>query len=58
MAKIKYNKTKGLHSVLRKSVPIESVAGEDYEKFYTSVRQEIKRKDSQYAAAFSRASKI
>ena len=38
MAKIKYNKTKGLHSVLRKSVPIESVAGEDYEKFYTSVR--------------------
>lgn len=58
MAKIKYNKTKGLHSVLRKSVPIESVAGENYEKFYTSVRQEIKRKDSQYAAAFSRASKI
>ncbi len=58
MAKIKFSKTKGITAIKRKSVPVSSVAGEEYEKLHPIVFREIQKKNSEYAIMFRNAENI
>lgn len=58
MAKIKFSKTKGITGIKKKSVPVSSVAGEEYEKLHPVIFREIQKKNSEYAIMFRNAENI
>ncbi len=58
MAKIEYNRTKGIATVTKRSKPVSSVAGEGYEKLHPYIYREIQKKNREYAAAIRQAGNI
>nr|WP_326184750.1 hypothetical protein [uncultured Oscillibacter sp.] len=58
MAKIKYNRTKGIVTVIKKSKKVSSVAGESYEKLHPYIYREIQKKNREYTIAIRQAGNI